>query len=1269
MEEKLKNLSKPVTNFLKMLNEESCDIFKVNYWNGLEAHLKKSNIPAEILTKFIFSEILSKSNDIFKSKNLLYCIFEFLKSNGNEALFLSGAFKLLNDLIQNYEENYILFRNYLCELSVNLIFDHIDQVSSLEVLPNVNAYVRSLVELDLSFLFVVLRNKIEFDGEGNVIQLLMEKARDIFMSILGKLDESQLEYFIGLLPRVSEYSHNLEMVNLFLMKTLRELIMSKATSDVNYVITISLKLLNYLLRFEITEKMVPKTEEFLLLITESIITEKKLFINILPVLYRYLLTEKFHTFSKVLVAFLLYHCEEVYDSHSIGLYKQILDYSLKGDLNLTYIVSRQCLKVFSILHGGKVFSLNNSVINKKIKVVKDKADHSADFTKIQNNRNIAHFNLINYLIQSCIKESEDCFVFYSESLKDNIKILFNLNLEHYDIGFQNYFIKFLLQFIYIAYQDSPTDIDPELCKIVLTQVTKLSNQAYIKTEIFPLVVSLLQSLVYSNLDKLVDANILDTFFDFFLYFARNEACVNLISKLLVVLFNTKIPGNYKQIALDKYTQLVLKANSGKVFASYFTFIQDSMKTLDTPELISPIYLAIYHYSTHYEGVLHSSIIDFLFAKFDSMFDNLPLCNFESLFVFSCIHEILKKDQPENIISKLIQNFHDKKILKIIDKFIKLNTPVAEESSGSYSLEKVIASKKFNDEGYLGIANMIAFSKIFSDFISNLVINNKQLFDVKNASDAANKTVTTIFDTFYFITSLIFEEKNWNLSLVLFLNEFFAKQENLNFYISTHSYFMAIENIEKNPTLDYSQLSEINVKIIHDKNNKFIKLIFFNKCSINYLRKLFINLITYEINILQLLESKNRKGAGGNKNYVINNLYDGMASSNLFNFTKSNNKLENGKQDSFFIKEFLRNVYENCEDVEATSKIFELMLHEGILNNYFKSLCDYVNTDLFFLNYYVVLRANPKEVHLRRNFLQFLICFSKLDKNVFQASLRLLLNRNIFERVLYNDGAFNAELFTLVDFILTQLIYYNSYRNETNTYIITLLTNVLTVVEKDVNSNLKYFGKIIKSLYEILTTQHYDEASHTKIEVNKKFKEVLLCTLGDDWLYVYISMVFDTENFNKDMDYNSYFENFDIVQGLKELKLLNSKDERYVLLTRDNMIFNTIMCFSEISFHRAVNTLINEILNKSDNSLYTSIVENYIIYHIVIKSNKKLFFDLAKSLYLNPEFKTVEFKYKLRFLSMLVLTLLKDASMACCFFGKNRALEAIGSILHVNIFRR
>jgi hypothetical protein len=190
MEEKLKGLNKPVCNFLKMLNEKSCDIFKVNYWNGLEGQLRKANISGDVLIHFIFVEILSKSNDIFKSKNLLYCIFDFLKSQGHEKVFLTHTFDLLNTFIQNYEENHILFRNYLIELSINLILDYID-VFNTDLMAHVHAYIRSLVELDLSHLFLVLRNNIEFE-DRDIALLLVEKAKELFMTILANADEMKI---------------------------------------------------------------------------------------------------------------------------------------------------------------------------------------------------------------------------------------------------------------------------------------------------------------------------------------------------------------------------------------------------------------------------------------------------------------------------------------------------------------------------------------------------------------------------------------------------------------------------------------------------------------------------------------------------------------------------------------------------------------------------------------------------------------------------------------------------------------------------------------------------------------------------------------------------------------------------------------------------------------------------------------------------------------------------------------------------------------------
>jgi hypothetical protein len=1286
MEEKFKNLNKPVTGFLKMLTEESCDIFKVNYWNALENQLKKSNLDSSILIKYVFEEILSKNKEIFKSKNLIFTITVFLKQLGNEKAFLIHMFSLLNTFIQNYEENSNIFRSYLGELSINLIFEYISKLNDPETLPYVHGYMRSFIDFDMEWVFICLKNSLEFDSENSQLFLaLIENGRDIIESVLENSNELQLDYFIGLLNvKVNENNHNVSSINYALIELLTDLLTNKdkEISDNNTIVTLCFKLLNYIHKLGVIHgdhKYFNKIEEFLMLLLEVIINQNKLFLNRVPVFNKFFVLGHFSKFNKIFLMFLLYHCEEVYDSHSIKLCKNVLEESL-NNLNadtyhacLSYTVSRLFAKIIATMHGGKSIGLNHDILKKKITVVND---YNNDAIKPEgplhlNNLSIANLNLIKYLIESSIKENPETFTVYNKNLKTNIQILLSLNLDQYDITFQNYLIKFLLQFIYVIYQDSPVDIDSEICELILQQTLKLSNQVFIKTEMFPLVVTFLQNVIFTNLDKLKDkSHILEPFFAFFLHFSRNDAFVNLISKLLTALFNFKAAPELRHFALDKYTQLVLKANSGKVFTSYFAFLQESFKQIENQELISDVYVTLYNYCAKYEGSLHTSLVEFLFSKFESHFDSLPNTSFEGLFIFSCVYEILRKDQPESIINKLIQNFLDKKILKILDKLIKLNQNICEQTPLAYNLEHIIKSKQHSQQEYLIIANLIVISKIFADFISNLVINNKQFFDVKSVSEKNNKILTTIFETFDFITSLIFDEKSWNMSLILFINEFFAKHENLNFYITTHSYFMAIEHIDQSTNMDLSMLNDINVKIINDKNAKFNRLIYSNQNRMSFLKKLFLGLISYEINILQLIESKNRKPIF--KNFVIDQLYDNMANSAALTFTKIySGKLENGKQESFFIKEFLKTLYENCDDMKANSQLFEFMLRENILLTYFKLLHEYINFDLFFINYYCIIRSKRDDKHLLKSFLQFLAYFSKVNVNVFQATLRLFLNKNIFEKVIFDQSVMN-EIFILQDFLLTQLIYYNSYKNETINYIEILLRNINTIVEKNVSHNLKYFGKVLKSLYEILLTQNYDESSHSKIEINKKFKDIMLAMLNNDWLYCYTNNVFNLENLKEDVNYFTYFENFDIVQTLKSLKCFNENDKRYQELVRENYLYSTIVLFSDVSFHRALNNLLTIFLSKRDgDERYKEIVENYILYHILVKNNKKLFYDLGKSLYLNQEFKAVNFQLKENFSSMFILTLLKDNnSQDCnCLFGRTKFLEAIGSVLHINIFRK
>ena len=254
--------------------------------------------------------------------------------------------------------------------------------------------------------------------------------------------------------------------------------------------------------------------------------------------------------------------------------------------------------------------------------------------------------------------------------------------------------------------------------------------------------------------------------------------------------------------------------------------------------------------------------------------------------------------------------------------------------------------------------------------------------------------------------------------------------------------------------------------------------------------------------------------------------------------------------------------------------------------------------------------------------------------MFHFSLRIILNKNICNNVLIDSNKeLNFELFLLIDYLISQLICYNSYKAETVGYIITILENVEnTLKEKNLDQirlehNLLKYGKIISNIYTLISSQNFDETSHKSIEINKKFKENLIQILNEDILIKYLNYLFDPKFINNLQNYLLYFENIDIILHLKGSKIINDKNENIKKVLTSNPLATSLTIFNEISFPRTMNVFLNnfcELLKNIDNNFeqranYLSILESYLIYQIIVKNNKKLFFDIMRSLLFNKEF--------------------------------------------------
>ena len=169
---------------------------------------------------------------------------------------------------------------------------------------------------------------------------------------------------------------------------------------------------------------------------------------------------------------------------------------------------------------------------------------------------------------------------------------------------------------------------------------------------------------------------------------------------------------------------------------------------------------------------------------------------------------------------------------------------------------------------------------------------------------------------------------------------------------------------------------------------------------------------------------------------------------------------------------------------------------------------------------------------------------KSDKNIFLFAMRICLNKNILKKVLIEQMShkISVELMMVIEYLVIQLIFYNSYKNESLNYITSILRNIQTTCTifdnnevKSINiHNLRLFGGFLTKIYSLLKSHSFDG----KITINKKFKENLTQSLNEEFLIKYLEDSFiNGLDLNDNNNLNEFMHNLDNVLALKELKTL------------------------------------------------------------------------------------------------------------------------------------
>jgi hypothetical protein len=1215
--DKQKVLVKYAINFLKMFSEEECENIQIKFWVGLEEQIKNIGLDNDIAVKIIFEEILNKKLEILENKNLLFCMTSFLRER-SQKVFDSYFLNLVFSILQNYENYENLFSEFVGELIFNFYLFKDDKKfneefeGNQEIKEKIKKLFFSFIDFDCELFSIILKNNIEFESDYLFFLINNKEYCDIVLHFLETLNkENQSLTLLFLLEKLDEVfmTKNSELIqkniqfiytslcNLFFNNGVK--ISNKGESDEmgrQSMILILMKLLKNIKNLLDKNQTKPVDEQFsiildkfLSLIFEQIITSRKLFFSNVKIFTEFYENKNLSliNFRNLFLMTLYSFFEEVYDKNSLIVFSNLLD-RVNNNENLdhspqqqsvNFILTEIILKLINFnAHGrylDKTKVCQSSKAEYSFKIMKITESGLSNNFSVNSEKNInlynsSNFEFLNFFISEIFVidpstkiENKIIINFNETKFLQYLKIFNSMKLEAYDTSFHKFILKLVFRILTFFYDgiylknplpDNKNTPNHELFNLIFSNLYKISDKQFLKTEIYPLILNFLQTIIFPNYTYFSgNLKTLDLFFDFLFEFKTCESILNITCKLLVSLFNLKLEINPNEIeksnkyyAINIYADLVEKINSAKIFTQFFNFCTETLKkeeqtqsqvqTLTSSFLPSQVSIIIYSgilkYARIYEGALQHPLLDFVFTKFEKNFDTLPESNnFETLFSLSAVYNFLVKDQPERIVNKIYENFFNKKILRICDKFFKdlsqkeeklikmifendqdldLKYEHIHSNLEKLSLLNLITKNKL-EENHISLSILLTLTKIFGLFISNIITNNKDRFDVKTLSDQNNQTITSLLQTFDYITNgILFKEgansNQKNISQLIFLNEFFSHFENLNFFYNTHSYYMTINHIEKN-NLDLSQLKEINTIINRDKNKEFINFMKLYPTAIYLMKNLINNIFYYEASIIYLHDTKKYAMMNNsNKIFVVESLYDKNSTYNIIN---AKNEFfaqlkEKKSLNATFIKEFLDIIYSTDSEeknyLKLNENVYLFMLHHNLFIKYFKNISDLLNFDLILINIYSVVKKN-KNLHILVSFINFILIFAKMNKNVMLFSLRLILNKNIFSNIFFHEDTIINDSFNLLSHLLNQIIFYSSYKNESFGYIQSILENIENSIyhKKNENqvrespllinlNNLTFYGKLVTEIFNLLKI-HTDETSHRQIEINKKFNQI------------------------------------------------------------------------------------------------------------------------------------------------------------------------------------
>ena len=1304
-------LKKNIENFNKMLGEENSELIKINYWSLVEqqfkSYIEKNNSKGCI--ELIFQYILGKNFEILKLKNLFYLLINFAR-NINYDNFIQEFFKFISELIRNYNDTKIIFYDFLFDFAFALMTEN--EIHSHNII--IKNFFITFTEVDKSLVIFTLDKTLTCSE--NFLSLLEknENFSFFFRHFFKKLVEmhqfdlvlKMIEILYSVILRLgkTEISKNENLIVLlsFMIKKIKKINLVEIDNFNNYnikqsLVAIFIKIFILLRSFNISLFVRPLIEEYLLFLIEFCI-QKNIFINEFICFFYEYVGLNFSLFNETLLIYVFIISNELYETKSLETIIKLLVFfinlNVEGSGKILYkLIPKLLFKKFEQQSKFKQSSNSKFIkdyedfnkkffiksMNKNDEILDNDLTNNQAFEYYKNYekyQNINDLSLIKFILKNSYyyENENECLIINTTQLVKYLNILFNLNLEKYNQNFKNFSLYF---FSYLTFLFNSDHF--EIIEIVISNLKNYPDKMFIKTTIYPLIVSFLQS---SYIDKFFENIEINTkmnrlLFGLLFEYCREDSIANIIYKLITRLYsvsNSKV--NNKELALDLYTEFILKKNSGKYVDIYYKFIISNLKKeSNNIDIKSLNYKFLYKYCQSYDGSLLSDLEQYMTENFEKKLE--LLYNFadgyneiDTLFVFCCVFEIIKKEESKNIIDKIFDYFNNNKFIKLISNFIEIFEDFSTEKMFSIigneninfseilDIHKILANElNLRNKEIINLLIFRSISQIFSLFLNNLIVNNsEQLKDRKNYS--TNMTIMQIFKKFDFLSGNIIFRQNArnNVGVIIYINGIFSNYDNLIFYYNTYSSFKAMHLIEEN-NLDLSLLNEVNNRFILDNNDKLFGIFSYSK---NY------PLLNDFINNIFKFESKffEKKDTQESTNYVIEDINESFWSN------PNEIKLQNN---NYFSKIFIEKIFQIDE---AFQDIQVFLVNENIILKYFKQHLKILNPQFFVIITYNILKQlsnQSREIqnNIFKNTYNLMSILIKQNKGAFITLLRLFMSEITLKKFCMKNKL-SVGLTGIIEFIIKQTIIFNSYKTNTISFIIKIYDTVATLIninniqDEEFLSNCYNYQSLLVNIIIFITDKIKNEKK--EVELNKKTLESIhdnltkmlgkfinflvtnrnVLSANNKNLYEYMDLIFNTDKF--------------LIENKHQIVLLNETSNE------NKSIIEYINLFNETKELNKLNQILTILLgDKSDNEKF--FFDNFVIYFRASNFNSKFAYDALQNLIFNKNYENFNKKTRIVFISLFTVYLIIEKKNQNMFLiNSNQLFELSIFILH-NIANR